>query len=75
MTLLSGLNWFLYIYKIFMLYVNVMTPPFVSFLQVLANILGTPERGDWKACKLEVSEERALADQFKEQFQKFDPMT
>ena len=61
MTLLWGLNWFFYIYKIFMLYVHAKTPPFVSFFQVLANILGTPKRGDWKACKLEVSEERALA--------------
>ncbi|XP_073395911.1 zinc finger CCCH domain-containing protein 64 isoform X2 [Physcomitrium patens] len=42
--------------------------------EVLAKILGTPERGDWKQCKLDVSEETALADQFKEQFQEFDPM-
>ncbi|KAG0575645.1 hypothetical protein KC19_5G020000 [Ceratodon purpureus] len=42
--------------------------------EVLANILGTPERGDWKQCKLDVSEETAMADQFKEQFQEFDPM-
>jgi hypothetical protein len=41
---------------------------------VLANILGTPERGDWKQCKLDLSEETAMADQFKEQFQEFDPM-
>lgn len=42
--------------------------------QVLANILGMPERGDWKQCKLSVSEETEMADQFKEQFQDFDPM-
>lgn len=47
---------------------------FSLFSQVLANILGTPERGDWKQCKLDVSEETAMADQFKEQFQEFDPM-
>lgn len=46
----------------------------VHFFQVLANILGTPERGDWKQCKLDVSEETAMADQFKEQFQEFDPV-
>lgn len=62
-------------YKIIVLCALVITPLFFSSFQVLANILGTPERGDWKECKLEVSEERALADQFKEQFQKFDPMT
>jgi hypothetical protein len=43
-------------------------------LQVMASVLGTPERGDWKACKLDIEEETSMADRFKEQFQSFDLM-
>ncbi|CAK9881409.1 unnamed protein product [Sphagnum jensenii] len=42
--------------------------------EVMASLLGTPERGDWKACKLDVEEETSMADRFKEQFQSFDLM-
>lgn len=40
----------------------------------MASVLGTPERGDWKACKLDIEEETSMADRFKEQFQSFDLM-
>jgi hypothetical protein len=40
----------------------------------MASLLGTPERGDWKVCKLDVEEETSMADRFKEQFQSFDLM-
>jgi hypothetical protein len=42
--------------------------------EVMASLLGTPERGDWKVCKLDVEEETSMADRFKEQFQSFDLM-
>ncbi|CAM6074129.1 unnamed protein product [Sphagnum tenellum] len=42
--------------------------------EVMASLLGTPERGDWKACKLDIEEETSMADRFKEQFQSFDLM-
>jgi len=42
--------------------------------EVMASVLGTPERGDWKACKLDIEEETSMADRFKEQFQSFDLM-
>ncbi|EFJ14443.1 hypothetical protein SELMODRAFT_445909 [Selaginella moellendorffii] len=42
--------------------------------EVLAGLLGTPEKTDWKACKLTKDEETKLVEDFKQQFQAFDPM-
>jgi hypothetical protein len=59
----------LHIYFDILMYLSV-----VLDLQVMASVLGTPERGDWKACKLDIEEETSMADRFKEQFQSFDLM-
>ncbi|CAI5463919.1 unnamed protein product [Closterium sp. Yama58-4] len=42
--------------------------------EVLAGVVGVPERGDWRACKETAEEEAAMADAFKKQFQPFDIM-
>ncbi|KAG6862054.1 hypothetical protein C0995_007184 [Termitomyces sp. Mi166 len=41
--------------------------------QVLANLLGMPERFDWKACMLPEDEDKADAQAFKAAFAPFDP--
>lgn len=41
---------------------------------VLANLMGMPQRYDWKACVLSVEEDRADAEEFKKSFASFDPM-
>jgi hypothetical protein len=43
-------------------------------LQVLADLRGTPERADWRACKLTTQEEAEMAEAFKEMFKPFDIM-
>jgi hypothetical protein len=47
---------------------------FVSPVQVLADLRGTPERADWRACKLTSQEETEMAEAFKEMFKPFDIM-
>ncbi|CAI5975915.1 unnamed protein product [Closterium sp. NIES-65] len=42
--------------------------------EVVAGVVGVPERGDWRACKETAEEEAAMADAFKKQFQPFDIM-
>ncbi|CAI7883921.1 unnamed protein product [Closterium sp. NIES-54] len=42
--------------------------------EVVAGVVGLPERGDWRACKETAEEEAAMADAFKKQFQPFDIM-
>ncbi|CAI5469411.1 unnamed protein product [Closterium sp. Yama58-4] len=42
--------------------------------EVVAGMVGVPERGDWRACKETAEEEAAMADAFKKQFQPFDIM-
>ncbi|GAQ77685.1 hypothetical protein KFL_000020470 [Klebsormidium nitens] len=42
--------------------------------EVLADLRGTPERADWRACKLTTEEETEMADAFKEMFKPFDIM-
>eukprot|EP00667_Euglena_gracilis_P008726 EG_transcript_8852 len=39
---------------------------------VLAQLLGSPQRADWKACVRPPAEERRLADRFRQQFRPFD---
>jgi hypothetical protein len=39
---------------------------------VIANVLGSPEREDWKNCSQTEEEEKACAIQFKEAFKPFD---
>lgn len=39
---------------------------------VIASVLGSPEREDWKACSQTEEEEKACAAQFKEAFKPFD---
>lgn len=41
--------------------------------QVLVNLLGTPDRMDWKACMLSEEEDRADAQAFKTAFAPFNP--
>lgn len=43
--------------------------------QVLVNLLGIPERSDWKACMLSEEEDRADARDFKAAFAPFDMTT
>ena len=40
---------------------------------VLANLLGTPNRADWKACAPTEAEEKADTQSFKKAFAAFDP--
>ncbi|GJP72513.1 hypothetical protein CLOP_g3241 [Closterium sp. NIES-67] len=42
--------------------------------EVVAGVVGVPERADWRACKQTVEEETAMAEAFKKQFQPFDIM-
>eukprot|EP00899_Mesostigma_viride_P019995 jgi/Mesvir1/27998/Mv20194-RA.1 len=42
--------------------------------KAFAQLLGHPEKEDWKACKLEKQEETAMTERFKEQFGPFDIM-
>eukprot|EP00252_Welwitschia_mirabilis_P025628 TRINITY_DN8096_c0_g1_i1.p1 TRINITY_DN8096_c0_g1~~TRINITY_DN8096_c0_g1_i1.p1 ORF type:complete len:576 (-),score=113.47 TRINITY_DN8096_c0_g1_i1:191-1918(-) len=42
--------------------------------EVLANILGKPERSDWRNCQLSNVEESAMAEDFKKRFSMFDPV-
>ncbi|KAH7420763.1 hypothetical protein KP509_13G021200 [Ceratopteris richardii] len=39
--------------------------------EVLAKLLGVPERGDWRACKLSKDDERTLSDKFRREFSVF----
>jgi hypothetical protein len=39
---------------------------------IIAHVLGSPEREDWKACSLTEQEEKADAIAFKEAFKPFD---
>jgi len=41
--------------------------------EVLAALLGTPERAHWKACEQGAEEEAASCGAFKEAFAAFDP--
>ena len=40
--------------------------------EVVANLLGMPDRADWKNCSLSVEEETETANKFKELFREFD---
>lgn len=40
--------------------------------EVCAKLLGIPERGDWRVCKLSKDEEKAAAEKFKDDFGTFD---
>ncbi|KAH9328018.1 hypothetical protein KI387_000126 [Taxus chinensis] len=42
--------------------------------EVLASLLGKTDRSDWKDCKLSKEEETAMAEDFKNHFESFDPM-
>lgn len=42
--------------------------------EVLAKLVGQPERADWKACAVAVDEERARTERFKAKFKPFDIM-
>jgi hypothetical protein len=42
--------------------------------QVVAKLVGQPERADWKACAQSKEEETDMAEEFKQIFSKFDPM-
>ncbi|XP_010545352.1 PREDICTED: zinc finger CCCH domain-containing protein 64 [Tarenaya hassleriana] len=41
--------------------------------EVLAGLLKIPERADWKSCAVSQEEEAKSAEEFKKQFQSFDP--
>eukprot|EP00658_Telonema_sp_P-2_P048894 TRINITY_DN3718_c0_g1_i1.p1 TRINITY_DN3718_c0_g1~~TRINITY_DN3718_c0_g1_i1.p1 ORF type:complete len:366 (-),score=84.95 TRINITY_DN3718_c0_g1_i1:453-1550(-) len=41
--------------------------------EVLADLLGFPERANWKSCAQSQAEEKRAADSFKEAFAKYDP--
>jgi len=41
--------------------------------QVLADVLGIPDRVDWKACMLPEEEDKADVNAFKTAFASFDP--
>lgn len=41
--------------------------------EVLAGLLKIPDRADWRNCKISQEEEAKLAEDFKKQFQEFDP--
>ncbi|CAN8248364.1 unnamed protein product [Cochlearia groenlandica] len=41
--------------------------------EVLAGLLKIPDRADWRNCKISKEEETKLAEDFKKQFQEFDP--
>ncbi|KAL3535612.1 hypothetical protein ACH5RR_004073 [Cinchona calisaya] len=41
--------------------------------EVLAGLLNTADRADWKNCKLSKEEETKLAESFKKQFEAYDP--
>jgi len=41
--------------------------------QVLADVLGIPDRVDWKACMLPQEEDKADVEAFKAAFASFDP--
>ncbi|ESQ42724.1 hypothetical protein EUTSA_v10013022mg [Eutrema salsugineum] len=41
--------------------------------EVLAGLLKIPDRADWRNCKINQEEEAKLAEEFKKQFQEFDP--
>ncbi|XP_023645490.1 zinc finger CCCH domain-containing protein 64 [Capsella rubella] len=41
--------------------------------EVLAGLLKIPDRADWRNCKISQEEEGKLAEDFKKQFQEFDP--
>ncbi|KAJ4797865.1 Zinc finger CCCH domain-containing protein 59 [Rhynchospora pubera] len=43
--------------------------------EVLAGLLGTPDRADWRKCKLPKEEEMEMVDAFKAGFSSFDPTT
>ena len=40
---------------------------------VVAKLLGVPEKGDWKRCKQSVEEETEMVDSIKEKFKQYDP--
>lgn len=46
--------------------------PLMFAREVVANLLGMPERADWKNCALSVEEETATANKFKELFKPYD---
>jgi len=46
--------------------------PFQFAREVVAELLGFPERADWKACKLDKQQETSVSNNFKKMFQPFD---
>lgn len=62
-------------YKRFVYVLEENTPvkfPMQFGIELVAEILGTPERGHWKNCVLSELAEQKLADDFKNLFEKFD---
>ena len=45
------------------------------YRQVLVNLLGMPERMDWKSCMLSEEEDKADAEAFKKVFTPFNTVT
>lgn len=45
----------------------------LTFLQVLAGLLNMADRADWRSCTYSKEEETKMAEDFKTQFQEFDP--
>lgn len=45
----------------------------ITFLQVLAGLLNMADRADWRSCTYTKEEETKMAEDFKTQFQEFDP--
>ena len=41
--------------------------------QVIARVMGAPEKGHWKACEVSKDQETTLAATFKQNFTKYDP--
>ncbi|KAK9101307.1 hypothetical protein Scep_024737 [Stephania cephalantha] len=41
--------------------------------EVLAGLLGMPDRADWRACSVSKEEETQMAEDFKKRFKEFDP--
>lgn len=44
----------------------------IMLLQLVAEIMGQPERGHWKNCLVSEQEEKRLAEQFRDNFTPFD---
>lgn len=44
-----------------------------NILQVLAGLLNTPERADWRTCTLNKEEETNMVEEFKKKFEELDP--